>query len=112
MQRFPWLKACMLGWLGLVGCHFRVGLGPAPAGPPSVEHSLFRDTVETQAGGRTIHETDKTTTTFEDGRSTTVEIVTATVTQADGSTSKTTTRTTTERSSNGSVSTMSSTSGH
>jgi hypothetical protein len=96
--------------LGLVGCHFSAGFGAAPSGPPAVEHSLIRDTIEAPDGGRKITETDKTTTSFDDGRSTTLETVNLTVMQSDGSTSRNSTQTKTERSSNGSVSTTSSSS--
>ena len=112
MKRTSCLQACVLGLLGLAGCHFRAGFGPAPSARPSVEHSLIRDTTETKDGGKTINETDKTTTTFEGGRSTTLETVNVTVTQPDGTASRTTTQTTTERSSNGTVSTSSSSSSH
>jgi hypothetical protein len=101
---------CALALVGLAGCHFRAGLGPAPCGPPSVEHSIVRDTLEARDGSKKVNETDKTTTTFDDGRSTTLETVNLSVTQPDGSTSRNTTQTKTDRSSNGSVSTTSSSS--
>lgn len=94
----------MVGFCVLAGCHFRAGLGPAPS---SVDHSLIRDTVEAKDGGKTINETDKTTTNYEGGRSATVETVNKTVIQPDGTSSKTSTQTTTNRSSNGSTSTSS-----
>lgn len=99
------LSAGAVALLGILGCHFRVGLGPEPCGPPSVDHFIVRDMIEDRDGGRKVTETDTTTTKYEDGRSTTQETVNVTVTQPDGATSKSTTQTTTERSSNGSVST-------
>ena len=103
-------RVCTLGSLGLVGCHFRAGFGPAPVGPPSIKHSLVRDTIENREGAKTINETEKTTTTYDGGRSNTLETLNFTVTQPDGSTSKTTTQTKTDRTSNGVVSSTSSTS--
>jgi hypothetical protein len=110
VRRQSWLRVGALVLLSQGGCHFRAGFGPAPAGRPSVDHSLVRDTKETLEGAKTTHETDTTTTTFDDGRSTTLETVKVTVIQPDGSTSRNTTETKTERSSNGSVSTSSSSS--
>ena len=110
MKRKSCLRACTLALLSLVGCHFRAGFGPAPSSPPSIEHSLIRDTTESKEGGKKINETDRTTSTFQDGRSTTLETVNVTVTEPDGSTSRKTTQTKTDRSSNGTVSTMSSSS--
>ena len=110
MKRIPPWRVWLLGLLSVVGCHFRAGFGPVPAGRPSVEHSLVRDTVENKEGVKTINETDKTTTTFDGGRSNTLETVNFTVTQPDGSTSRTTTQTKTDRSSNGTLSTSSTTS--
>ena len=110
MMRIPHWRVCTLGLLGLVGCHFRAGFGPAPVGPPSIEHSIVRDTIENKEGVKTINETEKTTTTYEGGRSNTLETLNSSVTQPDGSTSKTTTQTKTDRTSNGSVTSTSSSS--
>ena len=105
-------RHCVVLFMGLAGCHFRAGFGPAPAGRPSVDHSLIRDTTEHKDGGKTVHEKDSSTTTREDGRSSTIETTTTTVTNAEGATTRTSTQTTTERSSNGSVTTSSTSSSH
>jgi hypothetical protein len=104
------LRARALFLLALAGCHFRAGFGPPPQGPPSVDHSVIRDTVEASDGTKTVNENDTTTTKFDDGRSSTLERVNVFVTQPNGSTSRNTTETKTERSANGSVSTSSSSS--
>ena len=110
MIRIPHWRVCVLGLLGLVGCHLRAGFGPPPVGAPSIEHSFVRDTIENKEGGKTINETEKTTTTYDGGRSNTLETLNFTVTQPDGSTSKTTSQTKTDRTSNGVVSSTSSSS--
>jgi hypothetical protein len=110
MNRSASLRAGALTLLALAGCHFRAGFGPPPVGPPSVDHSLVRDAVEAKDGTKKVNETDRTTTTYEDGRSTTLETVNVIVTQPDGSTSRNTTKTNTEKSSNGTISTSSSSS--
>jgi len=104
------LRVRALLLLALAGCHFRAGCGPSPQGPPSVDHSIFRDTVEARDGSKTVNENDTTTTKFDDGRSTTLEKVNVVVTRPDGSTSRNTTETKTDRSANGSISTSSSSS--
>ena len=105
-------RHCAVLVMGLAGCHFRAGFGPAPVGRPSVDHSLIRDTTAHKDGGKTVHEKDSSTTTQEDGRSSTIETTTTTVTNAEGATTRTSTRTTTERSKNGSVTTSSTSSSH
>ena len=108
MTRSASIRAGAVTFLALAGCHFQAGFGPAPVGPPSIDHSVIRDTVEARDGTRTVNETDTTTTKFDDGRSTTLEKVNVTVTQPDGSVSHNLTETKTERTANGSVTSSSS----
>jgi hypothetical protein len=107
MIRPACLRARALFVLALAGCHFSAGFGPPPQGPPAVDHSVIRDTVEARDGTKTVNENDTTTTKFDDGSSTTLEKVNLVVTRPDGTSSRNTTETKTERSANGSVSTSS-----